>query len=145
MTDFSMDTAAPIVTQPMTMELLDNSGVALPLEAELHYDARDPYAAVVVFDTARGRVRWAFGRDLLLAGLYEPAGDGDVHVWPNHDSAERPVVVIELISSHGCALVQARLDDVTRFVDRITALVAPGTESDHLDVDAAIVAILDAA
>ena len=145
MNDFSMDTAAPVVTQPMTMELLDNSGVALPLEAELHYDARDPYAAVVLFDTARGRVRWAFGRDLLLAGLYEPAGDGDVHVWPCHDSADRPVVIIELISSHGCALVQARLDDVSRFVDRVTILVEPGTESDHLDVDAAIAAILDAA
>ena len=32
--------------------------------------------------------------------------------------------------------------DVSRFVDRITALVAPGTESDFLDVDAAIAALL---
>jgi hypothetical protein len=54
-------------------------------------------------------------------------------------------VVIELSSPDGCALVQARLDDVRRFVNRITTLVAPGSESGHLDVDAAIAALLDVA
>ena len=142
MTDFSMDTAAPIVAQRVTMELLDDSGDAFPLEAELHYDARDPYAVVVLFDTARGSVRWDFGRDLLRNGLSEATGDGDVHVWPCLEPADRKVVVIELVSGDGCALVQAPLVDVSRFVDRITALVAPGTESDFLDVDAAIAALL---
>lgn len=142
MTDFSMDTAAPIVTQPMTMELVGASGDAHPLQAALQYDARDPYAAVVVFDTDRGPVRWDFGRDLLMAGVNEPSGDGDVHVRPCLDSAGRASVVIELISNDGCALVRARLHDVSRFVDRITAVVAPGTESEHLDVDAAIAALL---
>jgi hypothetical protein len=145
MSDFSMDTAAPILTQPLTMELMDHTGFALPLAAELQYDARDPYAVVVVFDTARGLVRWCFGRDLLMTGLHEPTGDGDVHVWPCVNSDNRDVVVIELTSSDGCAMVQARLEDVSRFVDRFTALVAPGTESDHVDVDAAIVALLGAA
>jgi hypothetical protein len=144
MTDFSMDTAAPIVTQPVTMELLGPSGDAHPMQAALQYDARDPYAAVVVFETDRGQVRWDFGRDLLIAGVNEPTGDGDVHVWPCVDSAGRAVVVMELFSSDGCALVRARLNDVSRFVDRITAVVAPGTESEHLDVDAAIAALLGA-
>ena len=144
MTDFSMDTAAPIVTQPMTMELLSPSGDPHPMQAALQYDARDPYAAVVVFETDRGPVRWDFGRDLLIAGVNEPTGDGDVHVWPCVDSAGRAVVVMELTSNDGCALVRARLNDVCRFVDRITAVVAPGTESDHLDVDAAIAALLGA-
>jgi hypothetical protein len=145
MTDFSMDTAAPVVTQRMTMELVDHIGAALPLEAELQYDARDPYAAVMVFTTPHGPVRWDFGRDLLMTGLHEAVGDGDVHVWPCVDSAGRPVVVIELSSPDGCALVQARLDDVRRFVNRITTLVAPGSETGHLDVDAAIAALLDVA
>ena len=145
MTDFSMDTAAPVVTQRLTMELVDHMGAALPLEAELQYDARDPYAAVMVFTTPHGPVRWDFGRDLLMTGLHEAVGDGDVHVWPCVDSARRPVVVIELSSPDGCALVQARLDDVRRFVNRITTLVAPGSESGHLDVDAAIAALLDVA
>jgi hypothetical protein len=145
MTDFSMDTAARIVTQPTIVELLDQSGFALPLETELQYDARDPYAAVVVFNTERGRITWSFGRDLLVGGLHEPTGEGDVHVWPCLDSAHRQVVLIELTSTEGCALVQAPLADVRRFVDRITALVAPGTESHHLDLDAEIAALLGAA
>jgi hypothetical protein len=149
MTDFSLDmaadTAARIVTQSTIMELLDQSGFALPLETELQYDARDPYAAVVVFNTERGRITWSFGRDLLIGGLHEPTGDGDVHVWPCLDSAKRQVVLIELTSVDGCALVQAPIEDVRRFADRITALVAPGTESEHLDLDAEIAALLGAA
>lgn len=142
MTDFSMDTAARIVTQSTTVELLDQSGFALPLETEFHYDALDPFAAVVIFNTERGRITWTFGRDLLIGGLHEPTGDGDVHVWPCLDSAQRPVVLIELTSVDGCALVQAPIDDVRRFVDRSIALVARGTESEHLDLDAEIAALL---
>jgi hypothetical protein len=142
MTDFSIDTAARIVRQSTIMELLDHSGFALPLETELQYDARDPYAAVVIFNTERGRITWSFGRDLLIGGLNEPTGDGDVHVWPCLDSTQRPVVLIELTAIDGCALVQAPVDDVRRFVDRVTALVPVGTESDHLDIDAEIAALL---
>jgi Streptomyces sporulation and cell division protein, SsgA len=142
MTDFSMDTAARIVTQSTTVELLDQSGFALPLETDFQYDARDPYAAVVTFNTERGHITWSFGRDLLIGGLHEPTGDGDVHVWPCLDSARRPVVMIELTSVDGCALVQAPIDDVRCFIDRSIALVAPGTESDHLDLDAEIAALL---
>ncbi|HVH94219.1 MAG TPA: SsgA family sporulation/cell division regulator [Nocardioidaceae bacterium] len=145
MTDFTMDTAARIVTQPTIMELLDQSGFALALEAELQYDARDPYAAVVVFNTERGRITWSFGRDLLIGGMLEPTGDGDVHVWPALDSNHREVVLIELTAVDGCALVQAPIEDVRSFTDQITALVAPGAESDFLDFDAAIAALLGAA
>jgi len=145
MTNHPMDTAALTMTQTTTFELLDPSGVTLPVEAELHYDVRDPYAAVVVFHTVRGPVRWTFGRELLVDGMLEPAGDGDVHVWPCLDEAGHAVIAIELISTQGCALLQARLGDVIRFVDRITAAVPQGTECEHLDVDAAIAALLDAA
>jgi len=145
MTDFSMDTAARTVTESTIMELLDESGFSLPLETELQYDASDPYAAVVVFNTERGRITWSFGRDLLIGGLHEPTGDGDVHVWPTVDSAHRQVVMIELTAVDGCALVQAPVEDVRRFTERITALVAPGTESDHLNLDAEINALLGAA
>ena len=145
MTDFSMDTACPMVSQAMTMELLDPTGLALPLQSELQYDASDPYTAVLIFDTTRGPVRWDFARDLLIAGLHEATGDGDVHVWPHRDAADRALVVIELTSGEGYALVHARQDDVSRFLDRTTAVVAPGTESDHLDMDAVIEALLETA
>ena len=135
---------AGMVTRLVTLELIDTTGAATPLETELSYDARDPFAVSATFMTVAGQVRWTFGRDLLVGGLYEPTGDGDVHVWPCLDSKARSVVIIELCSPDGEALVQARTVDVTAFVDQMTAAVPQGAEADHLDVDAAISAIFAA-
>ena len=142
--DYSMNTAPFTVTQPVTLEVIDATGTAMPLKAELRYDARDPYAVTTVFITNEQHIRWTFGRDLLIEGLYEPSGDGDVHVWPCLDADGRAVVIIELCSPDGEALVQARTGDLRSFVDRVTTVVEPGTESEYLDVDAAIAALLEA-
>ena len=138
-----MNTAPLVVSQAVTLELIDAAGTATPIEAELQYDPRDPYAVTTVFMTGRSQVRWTFGRDLLAAGLYEPAGDGDVHVWPCLDAQGHAVVIIELCSPDGEALVQARTGDLTAFVEKMTKAVVPGTESEHLDIDAAIAALLE--
>jgi hypothetical protein len=142
--DFSMNTAPAALTQPMTLELIDPTGAVTPIDAELHYDPRDPYAVTTVFMTGAGQVRWTFGRDLLVEGVYEPVGDGDVHVWPCLDSDGHAVVIIELCSPDGEALVQPRAGDLSRFVDRMSQAVEIGNESAHLNVDAAIEKILAA-
>ena len=142
--DRSMNTAPHTVTQPVHLELIDSSGAATPIEAELHYDQADPYAVTTVFKTGASQVRWTFGRELLAEGLYEPSGDGDVHVWPCLDSAGHAVVIIELCSPDGEALVQAKTGDLRTFVDRMNATVPLGTESELIDVDAAINAIFAA-
>lgn len=142
--DYSMNTASALVSQAVTLELIDATGASTPIEAELRYDPKDPYAVTTVFRTGRSTVRWTFGRELLASGLYEPSGDGDVHVWPCLDSDGHAVVIIELCSPDGEALVQARTGDLSLFVERMSRAVAPGTESEHLDVDAAIAAILTA-
>ncbi len=140
--DNTMNTAPATVTQPVRLELIDSTGAATPIEAELRYDAADPFAVTTVFMTGESEVSWTFGRDLLTDGLYEPSGDGDVHVWPCLDSHGHAVVIIELCSPDGEALVQARTGDLRRFVDQMSRLVEPGTESTLLDVDATIAAIL---
>jgi hypothetical protein len=140
--DYSMNIAPLIVTQPVTLELIDPTGAATPIEAELQYDPRDPYAVTTLFMTGANQVRWTFGRDLLCEGLYEPSGDGDVHVWPCLDSRGRAVVIIELCSPDGEALVQAKTGDLTSFVERMTKAVEPGTESALIDIDGAISLIL---
>ncbi len=144
MREFSMNTAPLTVTQPVKLELIDPAGSVTPIDAELHYDPRDPYAVTAVFLTGDSAVRWTFGRDLLRAGLYEPTGDGDVHVWPCLDSEGHAVVIIELCSPDGEALVQARSGDLSRFVTRMNKAVAPGSESAHLDIDATLAAIFTA-
>lgn len=142
--DYSMNIAPLAVTQSVTLELIDPTGAATPIEAELHYDPRDPYAVTTVFLTGASQVRWTFGRELLSGGLYEPSGDGDVHVWPCLDAEGHAVVIIELCSPDGEALVQARTGDLKSFVDRMAQAVEPGSESDHMDVDATITAIFAA-
>jgi hypothetical protein len=142
--DFSMDTSPLTVRQALTLELIGATGAVTPIATELHYDPRDPYAVTTVFMTGSTEVRWTFGRDLLREGLYEPTGDGDVHVWPCLDSTGRAVVIIELCSPDGEALVQVRTSDLHAFVDRMDAAVTPGTESLLIDVDSAITSILAA-
>jgi hypothetical protein len=132
---------AGAVSKVVTLELIDSTGAATPLETELIYDPRDPFAMTATFLTVAGQVRWTFGRDLLIGGLYEPTGDGDVHVWPCLDNQARSVVIIELCSPDGEALVQARTVDVTAFVEQMTAAVPQGEEGVYLDVDSAISAI----
>ena len=132
------------IKQLITLELIDAAGGATPLDTELAYDPRDPFAVSATFNTIAGDVRWTFGRDLLIGGLYEPTGDGDVHVWPCLDNEGEPVVIIELCSPDGEALVQVRTTAITAFVERMTAAVAPGSEADYMDVDAAIAAIFAA-
>jgi hypothetical protein len=144
--DFKTNTrnTAATVTQTVTLELIDATGAASPLETEFSYDPRDPFAVSATFLTVAGQVRWTFGRDLLIGGLYEPTGDGDVHVWPCLDNEAHSVIIIELCSPDGEALVQARSADMTAFVERMTAAVAPGAEAAQLDVDSAIAAIFAA-
>ena len=142
--EYSMNTAPAVVTQPLALELIDTAGTATPIEAELRYDPADPYAVTTVFMTGASQVRWTFGRELLAEGLYEPSGDGDVHVWPCLDSSGHAVVIIELCSPDGEALVQAKTGDLRRFVDRMNAAVELGSESELIDVDAAINAIFAA-
>ena len=138
------NSAATAVTQVVTLELIDAAGAATPLQTKLSYDPRDPFAMSATFLTVGGDVRWTFGRDLLVGGLVEPTGDGDVHVWPCTDNDAHPVVIIELCSPDGEALVQARTTDIVAFVEKMTVAVPLGAESANLDIDGAINAIFSA-
>jgi len=106
----SFDETAPLtVTKVVTLGQIDPTGTMTTLEAELHYDPRDPYAVTTIFENGARQVVWTFGRDLLSRGLHEPSGDGDVHVWSCSDSNGQDVVMIELHSPSGGALLQAAI------------------------------------
>jgi len=140
---YSMDTPLT-VSRPVVLDLLADSGASIPIQSELRYDAADPYAVTLAFMTSTSQVCWTFGRELLSDGLFEPSGDGDVHVWPCLDADANAVVIIELCSPEGEALVQARTGDLSRFVAQMSALVPVGDESEHINIDATIAALLAA-
>src|SRR4026208_2272773 len=67
-----------------SLRLVAPDATALPVRARLRYDPAGPYAVHVLFhaETASGEtVSWSFARELLVTGLDEPAGIGDVRVW----------------------------------------------------------------
>ena len=126
-----------------TVHLGDARTTLVP--AELSYTSRDPYAVTLTFHRHCQPVPWTFARTLLSCGLSTPTGDGDVHTWPDLNDEGHPVVTIELCSRRGHALVDVHVPDAADFILRTNAIVAPGDESRHLDLDATIAAIRAAA
>jgi hypothetical protein len=114
------------------------------LEGELVFDAADPYAITMHLEARSGRVTWSFARELLADGLYDPAGDGDVQVWPCLSGAGEAVVVIELCSPSGQAMLQTGSRAVQAFVASTYELVPEGEESSHLSMDEVVAQLLAA-
>jgi hypothetical protein len=95
------------VSQRILVDLI-GAETSCVLAAQLRYDVDDPYAVTMVFASDEVEVRWTFGRDLLLDGLDQPSGEGDVHLRPCLDSDGHAVVLMELHSLGAEALVQVR-------------------------------------
>jgi hypothetical protein len=112
-------------------------GADVLLGASLRYDRHDPYAVHLSFPTSPGRdpIDWIFARTLVADGLTSPAGDGDVRFWPSPEDLAGSVHV-ELCSPSGRALFAVPRPVLADFVARCHALVPPGSEPDHLDLDA---------
>jgi hypothetical protein len=106
------------------------------LEAVLRYDVDDPYAVHLAFPTGPGRegIEWMFARQLIADGLVAASGDGDVRIWPSPDADS--AVYVQLSSPSGRALFTVSRRCLVDFVRRCHALVPPGTEGLHLDLDA---------
>jgi Streptomyces sporulation and cell division protein, SsgA len=126
------------VESAVTFELLDHAGVGFFIRATLSYDPADPFAVVLDLHSDEGPVRWVFGRDLLVEGMFEPTGEGDVLVWPSLDDGERAVVGIELRSPDGVIAGQVLTRDLVRFLQETLDIVPPGSEMRLLDVDVAL-------
>jgi len=121
------------LTQPVALQCLDFRGRSVDLPAVLGYDPADPWAVEVSFGKATETVRWLIGRDLLLEGLTDPAGEGDVQLSPSIDEYGRAAVVLELCSPHGRLVAQLPTRDLGSFLAHTLAVVPEGSESIDLD------------
>ncbi|MDQ3885852.1 MAG: SsgA family sporulation/cell division regulator [Actinomycetota bacterium] len=118
-------------------DLLAPHAAAVPVQVELRYDTRDPFAVVAAFRTGRaGWVEWAFSRDLLADGLLAGTGEGDVRIRPAPDDPE--VIMVELSSPSGHALFEAEAQRLVEFLDSTYDVVLPGHEAVWTDVDDAL-------
>ena len=114
------------------------------LEGELIFDLTDPYAVAMHLKARSGTVVWTFARELLSEGLFEPSGNGDVQVWPCLSNTGEAVVIVELSSPDGLALLQAPSRLVHDFLVRTYEVVPEGEESGHLAMGSLISQLLDA-
>lgn len=122
-----------VMKQDLTLDCVDLAGTSRQLEAELAYDAMDPYAITMTFRTKHADVPWVFCRELLLEGISNPTGEGDVHIWPSIDIEGRAVTVIELHSNSGSFVAHARTPEIHDFVSQTLEMVPLGTETIDLD------------
>lgn len=121
------------VTCELRVRLVLSSESSLPIPASLRYDTADPYAVHAAFHTgAEDTVDWVFARESLAEGLHRPTGIGDVQIWP---SRSHGIVCIALASEEGEALLHAPAKVLESFLRRTDAVVPPGTEHGHLNLD----------
>ncbi|WP_410619176.1 SsgA family sporulation/cell division regulator [Amycolatopsis sp. cmx-8-4] len=109
-----------------------------PVLSRLSYHAEEPFAVTVAFRTERGRwIEWTFARELLVEGLDEPAGLGDVRVRPDL-SEDEDFLTLEIESPDGYASFELEIEDVRTFLDASYELVPLGEEAAYFDVDGLI-------
>ncbi|PRH76976.1 SsgA family sporulation/cell division regulator [Streptomyces solincola] len=123
-----------------TMVLTAERRIAVP--GRLVYRTDDPYAVRVTFHTGSAHpVHWTFARDLLVEGVGEPCGHGDVRIWPTTVDA-LPVVLFALSSPEGDALLETATAPLVAWLERTLAAVPPGTEDCRHNLDAVLTGVL---
>lgn len=121
----------------LTIRLVRSPGPSLPLAATMRYDRADPFAVTLdIYSSPTTVVTWAFARDLLHEGVYAPAGEGDVEIWPAN--LHRGPISLALSGPDNRALFEIPRRKVLAFLTHTYAVVPLGAESQHFDVDAFI-------
>lgn len=137
-------------TRPATVEVETTMRFVAPdfttinVRASMRYDQDDPYAVHVVFHPGNpdaDTVSWSFGRELLAAGLVEPAGIGDVRVWP-WTTPRGESLALALSSPDGNALFEISRSLIARFLRRSYTLVPKGKEPSSMDMDSTVSKLL---
>jgi hypothetical protein len=129
----------------ITVTLLESSPVQTEpsrIRATLQYRVDDPYAVRLCFGdcASRDTVVWTVDRHMLAAGLVADHGTGDIRIWPAPDNH---TVNVELRAPGGRALFSFPAVELTTFLARTFDLVALGHESEHIDLDTELRALLD--
>ena len=133
---FESPSTLPVIESPVAVERFDESGSLVQSDALFSYDPSDPFAATLTLKAFPRDVRWTFARDLLIDGLFEPAGEGDVVVFPFLDpETASAVTVLELRSPSGGFMAQLPQQELQAFVRAMLDSVPLGAESDLIDLD----------
>ncbi len=132
---------APAVTSDLVVDLVVAGGPPLPVTSQFEFRKDDPYAVELRFLVDGDQwVTWTFARALLEEGVSQPAGEGDVQIWPGLREGER-CIFLHTRSPYGAATFLIGLNTAVEFLLSTYALVPSGTESDHMDLEAEIASL----
>ncbi|MET8276737.1 MULTISPECIES: SsgA family sporulation/cell division regulator [unclassified Streptomyces] len=115
------------VMHGLPVQLVVSHEMSLSMYMRLRYEPSDPYAVRAAFtlDDSDEAVEWIIGRDLLIAGLKGPLGEGCVRLWPAGER-DRGSVYIVLKPPDGVALLEAPAQDIKKFLQETEAHVPIG-------------------
>ena len=132
------------VSTELELRLVVPGGPSLPVLAGLRYQADDPWAVRVTFQTGGdedGTVEWMFARQLLTDGIRAAVGEGDVRVWPSTRSGVQ-IVNLAMASPSGSALFEIDRNGLVEFLQKTYLAVPTGSEEDVVDLDAELARLL---
>jgi hypothetical protein len=116
-------------------------GQPAPVVTRWTYSPYDPFAVSLAVRTRHDRwVEWLVGRELVVAGLDAPAGEGDVRMRPLSVQGY-DIVEIEISSNDGRAVLEVDRALLRTFVASTLEVVALGAEADRMDLDGEIARI----
>jgi hypothetical protein len=135
------------VSAPVMFWPGDPDALAVPITARFYYDAADPFAVRMVFPglsgTGEDGITWEFSRALLVDGIDEPTGEGEVRIAP---AEATDWVTITLLPEPGTGLaLHAPRETIARFLAGTFALVPMGREAARIDWNAELDAVLGGA
>ena len=148
-----MNSSRTAVSADLNLGLIGPERTIVPLMASLHYTSQDPYAIKIAFHVGTGEpVERTLARDLLATALHSREGIGDVQAWPSAAAtdldghATGPVIMnISMTSPFGHAQFEASAEDIASFLRRTYRIVPVGEESDFVDFDTELTALLSQA
>ena len=127
-----------MTTEGVHAELVALYDGTTPVRSRWSYRADQPYTVTAAFQTDRDRwVEWVFSRELLVDGLDDSAGVGDVRFRPIEERGLH-MLVVEIESPEGYALLELDHEAVAEFLAATEDVVPLGGEGAHFDVDALI-------
>lgn len=119
-----------------------NDNLLRNLDVELSYNPSDPIAVTAAFPGEPAPVKWTWARDILISGMKEPTGDGDVHIYPSLDPNYPGLTVLDMASPNGEFTVLSETVSLAQFIGRTLQIVPQGAEEQFLNYDDELQALL---
>ncbi|WP_416978068.1 SsgA family sporulation/cell division regulator [Streptomyces sp. T028] len=123
-----------VSSEPVLWRLVVPDERAVLFPGDLCYKSTDPYAVRISLRVDDDTMDWVFARTLLIGGLLEPVGAGDVEISPSRRDGVN-TVQITLKARHAYAVLEAPARMIAAFLKRTCQAVPLGTEHRHLDLD----------